>query len=312
MFGKALEHHAQRLGIDGTVVEIEAGRRFRLKRRPPDPPPQVSLIIPTRDRVDVLSCCISSILERTTYQHFEIIIVDNGSVESATLQYFESLQGLASARIIASPGKFNYSALINLGARHAKGSILGILDSDVEVISPEWLEEMVSHASRPEIGCVGAKLYYPDNTIQHAGIILGIGGVAGHAHKYLKRSDTGYFDRLAVLQQLSAVTAACMVVRTSVYRESGGMDEVNLPIAFNDVDLCLRIGRLGYHNLWTPFAELYHHESYSRGLDTNPEHLDRFQSEYRYMQHTWKEQLSCDPYYSPHLSRSIEDFSIAQ
>jgi GT2 family glycosyltransferase len=183
------------------------------------------------------------------------------------------------------------------------------VNNDIRIISSEWLKEMVSHAVRPEIGAVGAKLYYQNETIQHAGVIVGVGGVAGHAHKRLPRQSAGYFARAQVIQNFSALTGACLVIRREVYDEVGGLDEVNLPIAFNDVDLCLRIREKGYRILWTPYAELYHLESASRGADTEPDKLPRFTGEQEFMKSSWKDRLLWDPYYSPNLTLDKEDFS---
>jgi glycosyltransferase involved in cell wall biosynthesis len=307
---KALEEHVQRIGVDAVPIAIKGTPYYRLRRRSSQPAPLVSLIIPTRDRLEVLRVCITSILEKTSYRPIEVIIVDNSSEQDATAEYFATFKDTPTVRVIASPGCFNYSALVNYGVRKGRGPIVAILDNDVEVINSEWLDEMASHACRADIGCVGAKLYYPNNTIQHAGIILGIGGVAGHSHKHRDRHDSGYFGRLLCVQGISAVTAACLVMRRSLYLATGGMDEDNLAIAFNDVDLCLRVAKLGYRNLWTPFAELYHYESYSRGYDTDPAHADRFLREFHYMQLVWGDQLNHDSHYSPHLSLTLEDFSI--
>jgi GT2 family glycosyltransferase len=185
------------------------------------------------------------------------------------------------------------------------------MNNDIEVINGGWLTELVTHAVRSEVGCVGAKLYYPDDTLQHAGVILGLGGVAGHSHKHWKRSEGGYYGRLMLVQNLSAVTAACMAVRKSVYLEAGGLDEENLAVAFNDVDFCLRVRELGYLNVWTPFAELYHHESFSRGSDSAPGAVGRFQNEMFYMKRRWNKELRADAYYSVNLTRDYEDFSLA-
>ena len=295
-------------------VQLESGalpNSYRVRWPVPNPAPLASLIIPTRDRRAITEVAVRSILEKTTYPNFEILIIDNGSVEPETLQFFEDIQREdARVRVLRYDAPFNFSAINNFGERHARGEILGLVNNDVEVINPEWLTEMVSHACRPEIGCVGAKLYYSNDTLQHAGVILGLGGVAGHSHKYAPRHSMGYYGRLQLVQSLSAVTAACLIVRREVYREVGGLDEKNLVVAFNDVDFCLRVRAAGYRNLWTPYAELYHHESISRGTEDTPEKLVRFQSELRYMKETWADQLTEDPYYNPNLTYDREDFSI--
>ena len=188
--------------------------------------------------------------------------------------------------------------------------MIGLINNDVEVISPEWLTEMVSHSLRPEIGCVGAKLYYTDDTIQHAGVIIGLGGVAGHSHKYFPRTSSGYFYRLKIIQNLSAVTAACLVVRKSIYEQVGGLEESNLSIAFNDVDFCLMVREAGYRNLWTPYAELFHHESKSRGDENTRDKVERFHSEIAFVKDKWGDTLSHDPCYNPNLTLAREDFSL--
>ena len=283
---------------------------YRVRWPVPQPAPLVSLIIPTRDRRAITEVAVRSILEKTSYPDFEILIVDNGSVEAETLQFFTDIQREdARVRVIRYDQPFNFSAINNFAERNARGEILGLVNNDVEVINPEWLTEMVSHACRPEIGCVGAKLYYSNDTLQHAGVILGLGGVAGHSHKYAPRHSMGYYGRLQLVQSLSAVTAACLIVRRDVYLEVGGLDEKNLVVAFNDVDFCLKVRAAGYRNLWTPYAELYHHESISRGAEDTPEKLERFQAEVRYMTERWPDELALDPYYNPNLTSDREDFS---
>jgi glycosyltransferase involved in cell wall biosynthesis len=294
-------------------VEIKKGlspNTFRVIYPIPAPQPLVSLLIPTRNQFDFLSRCISSILEKTTYQNYEIIVIDNQSSGKRTLNYLESIQKKENIRVLEFDRPFNFSAINNYGAAKARGHIIGLINNDIEVISPDWLTEMVAHACRPEIGCVGAKLYYSSGLIQHAGVILGIGGVAGHSHKYFPNKSTGYFSRLILTQNLSAVTGACLVVRKSLYDAVGGLNEKNLSIAFNDVDFCLKVQEIGYRNLWTPFAELYHHESVSRGAEDSREKQMRFAKEIAYMKKRWRETLTSDRYYSPHLSMVKEDFSI--
>lgn len=294
-------------------VVVEAGmvpNTYRVRYPVPRPEPLVSLLIPTRDRFDYLERCVRSILEKTTYPNYEILILDNGSTELDTLAFFERVQReYARVRVVSYPHPFNFSAINNFGVRNARGEVIGLVNNDVEVITPEWLTEMVSHALRPEIGCVGAKLYYDDETIQHAGVILGIGGVAGHSHKYFPRSHDGYFSRLKVVQNVSAVTAACLVVRKAVYEEVGGLDEDNLAVAFNDVDFCLKVRQAGYRNLWTPYAELYHHESKSRGIEDTPVKVERFHREAAFIRAKWDEALVNDPCYSRNLTLMSEDFS---
>jgi GT2 family glycosyltransferase len=279
------------------------------KRTLPEPAPRVSLIIPTRDGAEVLSTCIRSIREKTDYRDYEIIIVDNGSVQEETKRLFAEFARDPAIRIMPYPGAFNFSAINNAAAREATGTIIGLINNDIEATQPEWLTEMVAHAMWPDIGCVGAKLLYPDGRIQHGGVVLGLYGVAGHAHRFARAADPGYLNRLRMVQNVSAVTAACLLVRREVFDTVGGLDET-LAVAFNDVDFCLKVRDAGYRNLWTPFAELIHHESASRGSDITPAKAARFAGEYAIMQRRWGEQLLNDPYYSPHLTYDGEDFSL--
>jgi glycosyltransferase involved in cell wall biosynthesis len=306
----ALRSHFERLGKTAT---IEAGYRnyHRVVNPLPASPPLVSLIVGTRDRLDLLRQVTSGILEETDYAPIELLIIDNQSTDPATLAYLDEIQRDARVRVIRYEAPFSFSAINNLGVSKARGEIIGLINNDIKVISPDWLREMVSHAVRPEIGAVGAKLYYANDTIQHAGVIVGLGGVAGHAQKHFSRTDPGYNCRLHVIQNFSAVTAACLVMRRQLFSDLGGLNEVNLPIAFNDVDLCLRLRERGYRILWTPYAELYHLESASRGSDEVPHRRIKFRKEANYMKTTWDEQLANDPYYSPNLTLDREDFSLA-
>ena len=296
----------------GALVEHGSyANTYRVRWPLPDPQPLVSLLIPTRDRVEILQPCVDAILSRTEYRHFELLILDNGSTCQATLAYMEEVALRDQrVRVLRWEHPFNYSAINNFGVQHAKGELIGLVNNDIEPINSEWLTEMVSQAVRPEIGCVGAKLYYPNDTVQHGGVILGLGGVAGHSHKHFHRDHPGYFYRLKLVQNLSAVTAACLLLRKSVFEQVGGLNEENLPIAFNDVDLCLKVREAGYRNLWTPYAELYHHESVSRGADDNPAKRARANSEVAYMRRTWSKALDDDPAYNPNLTLSYEDFSL--
>jgi GT2 family glycosyltransferase len=278
----------------------------------PQPEPLVSLLIPTRNGLEILKACVDSILEKTSYKNFEIIILDNQSDDVAILEWFKQIQLEPKVRVLPFDYPFNYSAINNFGAQQAKGSIIGLINNDVEVISANWLTEMVAHACRPDIGCVGAKLYYSNGQIQHAGVILGLGHVAGHSHRFAERHSDGYYGRLKLVQNYSAVTAACLVVRREIYEQVGGLNERDLVVAYNDVDFCLRVRAAGYRNLWTPHAELYHHESVSRGEDDTPEKKARFDKEVAYMRATWAEELKNDPCYNPNLSRLREDFALRE
>ncbi|MDD2893167.1 MAG: glycosyltransferase family 2 protein [Halothiobacillaceae bacterium] len=309
---KALMDYFAERGYERTHVEVGLlPNTYHIRRPIPVPAPLVSLLIPTRDRKTITEVAVRSILDKTSYDHYEVIILDNGSVEHETLAWFDIIQREnKSVRVIRYDYPFNYSAINNFGVQHARGSLIGLINNDVEVINPDWLTEMVSQACREDIGCVGAKLYYSDGKIQHAGVILGIGGVAGHAHKYFTQNHHGYFSRLKLVQNISAVTAACLLVRKELYEAVGGLDEENLKVAFNDVDFCLKVRAAGYRNLWTPYAELYHHESVSRGKEDSAEKQARFRKEVEFMQEKWGESLRHDPYYNPNLTLEREDFSI--
>lgn len=310
---KALQDHLHEQGQN--AVTVEAGllpNTYRLSWPIPTPAPMVSLIIPTRDKKAVVELAVRSILEKTIYPNYEILLIDNGSKEPDALQWLEDIQQDPRVRVLRFNYPFNYSAINNFGAQFAQGDVLGLVNNDVEVISPGWMTELTSHALRPDIGCVGAKLYYPNNTIQHAGIIMGLLTLAGHSHRHSSRKSPGYFGRLVTTQNLPAVTGACLFVRKHVFEEVGGLNEMQLKIAFNDVDFCLRVQKLGLRNVWTPFAELYHHESISRGAEDTPVKQARFQQEVQYMQTRWATEIARSRYYSPNLTRQREDFSIQE
>jgi len=273
------------------------------------PLPLVSIIIPTKNQFKLLKQCIESLLEKTTYTHFELLIIDNQSDDPVSLAYIGQLSKLQNIRVLPYPHAFNYSAINNFAVKQAKGSFIAFLNNDTEIISPKWLDEMIIHASRPNIGCVGAKLYYPDKTIQHAGVILGIYGSASHAHKHFYQDDVGYFNRLISVQNLSAVTAACLVMRKEVFEQVSGFDEVNLKVAYNDVDLCLKVLEQGYRNLWTPYAELIHHESKSRGKKRSWWQRRKLRKEELFLKQKWGDLLMNDPAYNPNLTLEREDFS---
>lgn len=298
---RALSEHLQRTGFKGLISQTVGGY-FRTIPKIPTPPPLVSIVIPTRNGLPLLRRCIESLLEKTRYPNYEILIVDNQSDDSEILAYLNQVATDGIARILKYDRPFNYAALNNFAVKEARGSYLCLMNNDIEVISEDWLDEMVGRAARPEIGAVGSKLYYPDNTIQHAGVILGMGGIAGHLYSRISRNSSGYMTRLLLVQNISAVTAACLVVRKDLYEEVGGLDEKNLPVAFNDVDFCLKLLEHGYQNLWTPYAELYHHESATRGLEDTPEKKSRFQGEAAYMQARWGPLLGCDPAHNPNLT----------
>lgn len=308
---KAVQHHLDRRSIHARVTPGYSFFSHRVIYSLPDRLPMVSVIIPTKDRLDLLRVAVQGVLDKTDYPNLELIVVDNQSEHQETLAYLKALEGSPTVRVIRYDAPYNYSAINNMAVRRAKGEIIALVNNDIEVISRNWLKEMVSHALRPEIGAVGAKLFYPNDTIQHAGILLGLGGLAGHAHKDLPRHTPGYFGRACLIQNFSAVTAACMVLRRQVFDEVGGFDEENFAIAFNDVDLCLRLRKRKYRIMWTPYAELYHHESASLGLPETPERRDRFIKEATYLKTHWGNVLAHDPYYNPNLTLDGGDFSLA-
>ncbi|GAI44454.1 unnamed protein product, partial [marine sediment metagenome] len=256
----------------------------------------------TRNRLNLLQQCIDSIVAKTEYANYEIIIVDNNSDDEDTLKYLDTISREKRIRVIRDMRPFNYSALNNGAVQEAKGEFVGLINNDIEVISANWLSEMVSIASQPGVGAVGARLWYPDDTLQHGGVILGLLGAAGHAHKGLPRGAPGYFGRAQLTQTLSAVTAACLIVRKDIFTQVGGLDEENLKVAFNDIDFCIRVRQAGYRNVWTPFAELYHHESASRGTEDTPEKQARFLREVNFLKERWGRVLREDPAYSPNLT----------
>jgi glycosyltransferase involved in cell wall biosynthesis len=308
----ALADHFKRRGEAVELLPVP-GDHWRIKYPVPSPAPLVSLIIPTRNALKLVRQAVQSILAITDYPNYEIVVVDNESDDPDTIAYLDGLSkgGNPRVRVIGYHAPFNYSAINNFAVRESKASVIGLLNSDVEAIERGWLSEMVSQACRPGIGAVGAMLYYPTNTVQHAGVILGLGGVAGHPYKEFPRGDQGQKNRLRLVQNYSAVTAACMVIQKDRYLEVGGLNEKDLSIAFNDVDLCCKLIKAGYRNLWTPYAELYHHESATRGTDNTPEKRARFQSEIEYMTNTWGNLLMTDPAYNPNLTLVGEDFSPA-
>jgi GT2 family glycosyltransferase len=306
----AIEDHIRRKKVRADVVWSPVAESVRIKYHEPELNPLVSLIILTRDRSDMLKTCVDSIISQTRYAPYEIIIVDNGSREPATHALFEKLRAEHGVRVLPRPGPFNFSALNNAAAREAKGSILGLLNNDVEVKDSEWLTELVSLSARNEIGCVGCMLIYPDARIQHAGVYLGLGGIAGHGFRFAAKDESGYLGRLLMVHNVSAITAACLFVRKAIFDEVGGLDEKDLGVAYNDVDFCLKVRTAGYLNLWTPFAELIHYESASRGRDFTPAKARRYRSEVNALRRRWGRDLFFDPYYSPHLTYDREDFSL--
>lgn len=308
---RALQEHAGRIDLPAKIMPAPDTPYYRVKLDPPSPEPLVSLIIPAKDKVKLTRGCISSILEKTTYANYEILLIDNGSIEAETLAYNAKIAQHPKVRVISYTKPFNYSAINNFAVAEAKGALIGLVNNDIEVMAPDWLGEMVSWAIQPDIGCVGAKLYYADETIQHAGCVLGVGGVADHPWRGRLRHDSCYFGQASVIRNCSAVTAACLVVRKTVFEQVGGLDEIGLQIAFNDIDFCMRVRQAGYANVYTPYAELYHLESQSRGYEDNPEKVARFNREIRNMRRRWGSSLDNDPFYSINLSRKGPPYAIA-
>lgn len=274
--------------------------------------PKISIVIPNKDHLEDLQRCVTSILEKSTYDNYEIVIVENNSETSQIREYYEQLKENARIKIVTYTGKFNYSAVNNLGVKHAEGDYLLLLNNDTEVITVNWMEELLMYAQREDVGAVGAKLYYGDRTIQHAGVVLGLGahGTAGHSHYKQPRENLGYMGRLCYAQNVSAVTGACLMVKKALYEEVGGLDE-SFEISLNDVDFCLKLREKGLLNVFTPFAELYHYESISRGLDDQGEKAERYNRESAHFREKWKEVLEKgDPYYNPNFSLDRSDFSL--
>ena len=306
---RALNEHLERMNISGKAKHVDYG--YRIHYALPENPPLVSLIIPTRNGLNLLQQCIDSILTKTTYPNYEILIIDNGSDDPDILSYFKRFDNQSNIRVIRDDQPFNYSALNNAAVKLSKGTIIGLINNDIEVISADWLSEMVSLALQPGVGAVGAKLWYANDTLQHGGVVVGIGGVAGHSHKGFSKWHRGYCLRTSLVSNYSAVTAACLVIQKAIYDTVGGLNETDLKVAFNDVDFCLKVKAAGYRNIWTPYAELYHHESATRGTEDTPEKKARFMQEVNYMQTRWGQTLQIDPAYSPNLSLYHEDFSFA-
>lgn len=308
---RALEAHFRRQGF-AVRIEPAAGGAHRVRHALPEPAPRVSIIVPTRDALALLRPCIESVLARTTYPHFELIVVDNGSRDAATLDYLAELARRARVRVLRFDRRFNYSAINNFAVRQAEGDMLCLLNDDTEVISPDWLEEMAGYLLRPGVGVVGAKLYYPDGRVQHAGVTVGPGGCANHLHAGLGRDEPGYCGRALLAQEYSAVTAACLLTWTRLYRALGGLNTRRLPVTFNDVDYCLRAQEAGYRVVFTPHAELIHHESATRGRDVTVRAKLRVAREIRYMRTRWRARMRHDPCYNPNLSYMRPDFSLGE
>lgn len=306
---RAIEAHLARMEVKGIVSHTKDLGFFRVKY-PVQGEPLVSVIIPNKDEEPTLRACIESIRKNTTYKNYEIIIIENNSTSKEIFQYYKELSMEENVRIFNWKKEFNYSAINNYGARKAKGDYLLFLNNDVTVITPDWMEEMLGVCQRKEVGAVGVKLLYPDNTIQHAGCVIGIGGIAGHMFVDMPAERTGYLHKASILQDMSAVTAACMMMKREAFEKAGGFTET-LAVAFNDVDLCLKVRKEGYLIVYDPYAQLYHMESKTRGEEDSEEKLRRFQTEIEYMRCHWLDILkNGDPYYNKNLSLTKWNYSL--
>ena len=307
---RAVQAHYERTGIHAEVFKGEYLGLYRTKFIR-DHDPLISIIIPNKDHIDDLKRCMESIEQKSTYKNYEYIIVENNSTDSATFEYYKKLEAEnPKVRMVYWDGVFNYSAINNYGASFAKGEYLLLLNNDTEIINPDCLEELLGYCMRKDVGAVGARLYYEDDTIQHAGVVIGFGGIAGHCFVQQKRGTTGYCHRIICAQDYSAVTAACMMVKKSAFDAVGGLSE-ELAVAFNDIDFCMKLRKEGYLIVYNPYAELYHYESKSRGLEDTPEKVARFNKEIATFEKKWPEILeNGDPYYNPNLTLKSQDFSL--
>lgn len=305
---RAIEAHLKRTGTDGEVSHTPDLGFYRVKY-PVKGEPLISIIIPNKDEKESLEACLKSIWEKTTYKNYEIIVVENNSTSDEIFQYYKEISQ-KGVRLLRWKKEFNYSAINNFGAAHAKGEFLLFLNNDVTVITPDWLTELAGLCQRKEVGAAGIKLLYPDNTIQHAGCVIGIGGIAGHMFVDMPANRTGYLHKASLLQDMSAVTAACMIMKKQVFDQVGGFTE-ELAVAFNDVDLCLKINKAGSLVVYDPYVQLYHMESKTRGAEDSKEKVRRFQTEIEYMRCHWLDILkNGDPYYNKNLSLTKWNYSL--
>ena len=306
---RAIEAHLERTGTKGEVSHTQDLGFYRVKY-PVQGKPLVSVIIPNKDEKETLQTCLEMLEKNTGYQNFEIIIVENNSTTDEIFRYYKELSGNRKIHLLRWGKEFNYSAINNFAVAHAKGEYLLFLNNDVKSINPDWLEEMLGVCQRPEVGGVGAKLIYPDNTIQHAGCVIGMGGIAGHMFVDMPADRTGYLHKASLLQDMSAVTAACLLMKKEVFEQAGGFTE-ELAVAFNDVDLCLKVRKNGYLIVYDPYAKLYHMESKTRGAEDSKEKVRRFQTEIEYMRCHWIDILkNGDPCYNKNLSLTKWNYSL--
>jgi O-antigen biosynthesis protein len=307
---KALTDYSQRNGFKAEIIDGPGLGVYRLKREIVTSE-KVSIIIPFKDQVDLLKDCISSILEKTRYENFEILLISNNSTEEITFEYLELVKKTDSRiKVLEYNKPFNFSAINNWAVEQTDGEFILLLNNDIKIINEGWLEAMIEHIQLENVGIVGAKLLYSDNTVQHAGVIIGILGVAGHSHRFFEDTSIGYFYRPVVIQNLSAVTGACLLTKRKVWHETGGLDEINFKIAFNDIDYCLKVRSLGYDVVYTPYSRLYHYESKSRGPEDTIEKQKRFTCECKMMIEKWGTNRVPDPYYNVNLTLNSENFSL--
>ncbi|MDY3918767.1 MAG: glycosyltransferase family 2 protein [Candidatus Limivivens sp.] len=306
---RAVLEHLQRIGLEAEVEQTKDYGFYRVIY-PVQGGPLVSIVIPNKDEKETLEACLQSIREKTTYRNYEIVIVENNSTSREIFDYYREIDGKDNIRVVYWKEAFNYSRINNFGIARAKGDYLICLNNDITVITPGWIEEMLGYCQRKGTGIVGARLYFPDDTIQHAGIVVGMGGCAGSMFVGMSRKRTGYLHKAAITQDLSAVTAACMMVKREAFEAAGGFEE-KLAVAFNDVDFCLKVRRAGYLVVYNPYVEMYHFESKTRGYEDTPEKKRRFQGEIEYMRSHWLDILKKgDPYYNRNLSLKACDYSI--
>lgn len=306
---RAIEEHLKRAGIHAEVFHTRDYGFYRVKYEV-EGQPLVSIVIPNKDQVLALKKCLESIFRLSTYKNIEILVIENNSEQEETFRYYKKIDGKRGVQVLRWKEAFNYSKINNFGVSHAHGEYIICLNNDMEVITPDWIEELLGHCQRKEVGIVGARLYYPDDTIQHAGVVVGMGGIAGSMFVGMNRKRTGYLHKAGIQQDLSAVTAACLMVKRTVFEEIDGFEE-KLAVAFNDVDFCLRAREKGYLVVYDPYAELYHDESKTRGAEDTKEKVRRFQQEIEYMRKRWMKLLKQgDPYYNPNLSLKKWNYSI--
>lgn len=308
--GEQTTSSVERIAAIGRQLRLRATEgpygTVRVERPLPDPPPLVTIIVPTRDKLELIQPCLRSLLDRTTYKPFEIVVVDNGSTDPRTLAFLRDVAADARVRIVSAPIPYNYSALNNLAVAQARGDYVCLLNNDTEVVEGEWLTDMMRHAVRPEVGAVGAKLLYPDRTLQHAGVVVGMGDAAGHIHRFARDDEPGYFAQPHLTRGVTAVTAACLLVAKQKYLEVGGLDEQDLAIAYNDIDLCLKLRAKGWRNIYVASAVLIHHESKSRVRDHAPSQVERYSRELLAFQRRWGIGDFVDPLFNPNLDPSSE------